>query len=860
MSEQGRFFDQFSPLAQRVLARTQKIADSTKRAVGSEHLLLALASIPRTVPYAMLKEHAITIEQIRLVLSLNNLWNHKKTGMTAEVKEVLKVAVHVAARSGSETIEPEHLLSAVVRQRTSRAFQVIARVGVDPRHLKMQLDQSLRAAEDFHIYVQPTSLEDKTPPDHVHEEDELLFEPMALFDQPSRPQAPAGKKILEEFTSNLTKLAREQKLDPLIGRQAEVERVMAILARRRKNNPVLVGEPGVGKTAIIEGIATRIASGNVPEFLLGAEVLQLDLALLVAGTMYRGQFEERLKRVIHELERRPKTIIFIDELHTLVGTGSAEGSMDAANILKPVLARGSIRLIGATTPEEYRRYIEKDSALERRFQTIIIEEPSAEQTYQILTGIRSKLEAHHGVKLTDDALDAAVWYATRYLHDRRLPDKAIDLLDEAAAGFRATRLAPTQSSLTEIKARLGNVRKEKETAIEDEQFHRAAALRRKEVRLIKKMDSLTRLAQQRSEPTVNRDAILRVTSRWTGIPVAQLGAFQSERMRTLGTVLRERVIAQDDAIQRVTAALKRTSLDLRDNRRPLGSFLFLGPTGVGKTELARQVAEHVFGVSDALIKLDMSEFMERHAIARLVGAPAGYIGYEDGGKLTELVRKRPYCLILFDEIEKAHPDFQHTLLQILEDGILTDAQGRRVSFRETILIMTSNLGTGELAHLDQFGFRQTGSPAEDQEEERFAKLVTTTEEHTKDFFRPEFLNRLDDIIVFRPLSQRAIESITRRELGLLQGRLLARGITLVVSPRVIRYLAEAGYNPEYGARPLRRALAELVENKIADQLIEAKGEETTWFRLSLKQGRLVWQNKPNGQYVQKATQTRTKSV
>lgn len=869
MSGQDRFFDQFSPQSRRVLARTQKIADSTKRAVGSEHLLLALASIPRTIPYAILKEYAITIEQIRLVLSLNNLWNHKKDGMTAEVKEVLKIAVHLAAHGGLEEVEPEHLLAAVVHQRTSRAFQVIARVGVDPRHLKMQLDQTLRSAEDFRIYVQPASFEDKpadatrqkeAEKDQLDTADDGFFDPMTLFEQSTRPQPPKGKKLLEEFTINLTRLAHEQQLDPLIGREREVERAMAILARRRKNNPVLVGEPGVGKTALVEGIASRIGAGLAPDFLKDAQVLQLDLALLVAGTMYRGQFEERLKRLIHELERHPQTIVFVDELHTLVGTGSAEGSMDAANILKPVLARGSIRLIGATTPDEYRRYIEKDSALERRFQVIPIDEPTPRETTRILEGLRPKLEAHHGVKVSDTALQAAVSYAVRYIHDRRLPDKAIDLIDEAAAGFRASRITVTDTTVTDSNAELDRLRLMKEKAIGQEQFDRAATLRRKELRLVKKIESQSRETSPIDEPQITETDILRITSRWTGIPEEQLGAFESERIRSLASALGERIIAQDDAITRVSAALKRSSLGLRDERRPLGSFLFLGPTGVGKTELARGVAAHMFGNREAFIKLDMSEFMERHAIARLIGAPAGYVGYEDGGKLTEVVRKRPYSLILFDEIEKAHPDFQHTLLQILEDGVLTDAQGRTVSFRETILILTSNLGPGEVMQHTDFGFRSAGRGAESEREAAYDQLASTTQEQVKDFFRPEFLNRLDDIIVFRPLALSALILITEREIAAIKDRLQARGIELNLSERAVKFLAEKGYNPEYGARSLKRVLAALIENKIADHLLTSGKSATHIFSIGLKRGELVWNVRRGTTHVQPISKTRTESL
>lgn len=834
MKDPRDIFQSFSAQAKKILTASQQVAESMDRGIGSEHLLIALAVTPQTIAHEVLKEYAISIEQIRLVLSLNNLWTRDEQGLSTEMKHVLKVALRLAAEFRHDQIEPEHLLLAITRLREARAYQVIARVGVDPEHIRRQLETMLATNSNLRMVIEPDldALHDFQDHDHDHDhshdepgfgQGSEHFHPMSEQEgvtSRTDPRTERKTKLLESYTTNLIARAKTGKLDPVIGREPELERLIHILARRTKNNPVLIGEPGVGKTAIVEGLANRIAEGNVPAILAGRRILQLDLALLVAGTMYRGQFEDRLKRLMEEVAKDTKVILFVDELHTVVGAGSAEGAMDASNILKPALARGELRLIGATTTEDYRRYIERDPALERRFQPIPVAEPSSEQTIEILQGIKSKYEAYHGVSIDDAALVAATELSMKYLHDRALPDKAIDLIDEAAAKKSLIEKREPENAIKALKTELAELTKKKEQAIGRESFTMAAKLRTAETALRDKLTA-AKDAIKVTRPIITREDIAHLVSTTSGIPLAHLIKSERGSLRDIEQRLAARVVGQSRATAAVAAAIKRAGSGISGSNRPLGSFLFLGPTGVGKTELARQLATQVFGTADAFIKLDMSEFMERHTVARLVGAPAGYVGYDDGGKLTDAVRRRPYSLILLDEIEKAHPDFQNLLLQILEDGTLTDAKGRTVSFAHTIIIMTSNLGSVEFSSVQALGFHETHHRTTEINE-RYEEITARVETTVKEYFAPEFINRLDGMIVFEPLTPASIAAIVDLQLTEFTTRLAAEGYQLQVTAAAKKQLATHGFDPEFGARPIRRLITQWIETPLADLIIDDK--------------------------------------
>ena len=655
-------------------------------------------------------------------------------------------------------------------------------------------------------------------------------------------EADKKNKALAEYTRDLTEAARSGKLDPVIGRDKEIQRVIQILSRRNKNNPVLIGEPGVGKTAIAEGLAERIASGDVPEELLDKRILSLDLSGMVAGTKYRGEFEERIKNTLNEVKKDGNVILFIDELHTIVGAGSAEGAVDAANILKPALSRGEIRVIGATTLNEYRKYIEKDAALERRFQPVTVGEPTPEATLEILKGLRDRYEAHHKLTITDEALDAAVQLSKRYIGDRFLPDKAIDLMDEAASQVRMT----AESSSPDLKAleeKISTLHREKNDAIAAQDFEKAAQLRDIEKNYQEQVDierENWRKSLSQNRGTVTADDIAKVVAGWTGIPVTRLTEDESMRLLKLEEKLHQRVVGQDDAVTAVAKAIRRSRVGLKDPKRPIGSFLFLGPTGVGKTELCKTLAEAMFGDENAMVRIDMSEYMEKHTVSRLIGSPPGYVGHEEGGQLTEKVRRKPYSVVLFDEIEKAHEDVWNILLQILEDGVVTDSQGRRVDFKNTVIVMTSNVGARNItADGAKLGFDGKEKDETESDEARFARIREAVMTDLKHTFRPEFLNRIDEIIVFRQLTQENIVEIARRMLAVTGKRMAQQGITLAMDDDAVEALAKDGFDPQYGARPLRRAIQNQVEDVVAEQMLEGQLKSGDTARICLRDGKVV---------------------
>ena len=655
-------------------------------------------------------------------------------------------------------------------------------------------------------------------------------------------EADKKNKALAEYTRDLTEAARSGKLDPVIGRDKEIQRVIQILSRRSKNNPVLIGEAGVGKTAIAEGLAERIASGDVPEELLDKRILSLDLSGMVAGTKYRGEFEERIKNTLNEVKKDGNVILFIDELHTIVGAGSAEGAVDAANILKPALSRGEIRVIGATTLNEYRKYIEKDAALERRFQPVTVGEPTPEATLEILKGLRDRYEAHHKLTITDEALDAAVQLSKRYIGDRFLPDKAIDLMDEAASQVRMT----AESSSPDLKAleeKISTLHREKNDAIAAQDFEKAAQLRDIEKNYQEQVDierENWRKSLSQNRGTVTADDIAKVVAGWTGIPVTRLTEDESMRLLKLEEKLHQRVVGQDDAVTAVAKAIRRSRVGLKDPKRPIGSFLFLGPTGVGKTELCKTLAEAMFGDENAMVRIDMSEYMEKHTVSRLIGSPPGYVGHEEGGQLTEKVRRKPYSVVLFDEIEKAHEDVWNILLQILEDGVVTDSQGRRVDFKNTVIVMTSNVGARNItADAAKLGFDGKEKDETESDEARFARIREAVMTDLKHTFRPEFLNRIDEIIVFRQLTQENIVEIARRMLAITGKRMAQQGITLAMDDDAVEALAKDGFDPQYGARPLRRAIQNQVEDAVAEQMLEGQLKSGDTARICLRDGKVV---------------------
>ena len=780
--------DRFSKRARKVLTMAQEEAQRLNHNyIGTEHLLLGLVKEDQGVAVKVLRE--LGVEPIQVIRAIEKAVGrgdrppYGKPTLAPRTKRVIELAVEEARLMGHQYIGTEHLLLGLVREGEGIAVNVLRSLGVSLDRVRTQTARSLLESEQ---HQESKRQESKTP-------------------------------LIDQLGLDLTQQAQEDKLDPVIGRQKEIERVIQILSRRTKNNPALIGEPGVGKTAIVEGLAQRIIAGDAPESLLDKRLLMLDVGSLVAGTMYRGQFEERLKKVIEEI-KDSGAILFIDEVHMLVGAGSAGSAVDAANILKPALARGEVQCIGATTLDEYRRYIEGDASLERRFQPVVVEEPSIEETVTILQGVRPVYEEHHRLEITNEALEAAAQLSARYVADRYLPDKAIDLVDEAASRVRMYK-SPEAASLREAFVNLKVLQKEKADAISEERFDEAIDLRYREVELRHQMDQMRSgwdaLAQR---PRVTAEDIAEVVAMWTGVPVRRIAGEESERLLQMEKALHERVVGQDEAVRAISKAVRRARAGLKDPKRPIGTFMLLGPTGVGKTLLAKTLAEYLFGSDEALIKLDMSEFMERHNVSRLVGAPPGYVGYEEGGQLTEAVRRRPYCVVLLDEIEKAHPEAHNMLLQIMEDGHLSDAKGRRVDFRNAILILTSNVGANLIKRASKLGFAFTadGDVKREQDYESMRERVTDA---LKQSFRPEFINRLDGVMVFRHLTREELTHIVDLELKRVYMQLNENEIVLELTPEAKLFLAEEGYDPDYGARPLRRVVTDLVEDRLSEGML-----------------------------------------
>ncbi len=785
----------FTPRAQQVLALARKEADRfNHNYVGTEHLLLGLIKLGQGVAVNVLQKMGLDLETVRMEVE-KHVGSHPETKMvgnipyTPRVKKVLALAGKEAKALNHSYVGTEHILLGLLREGEGVAARVLKSLEVDIERTRNEILKELDP--NF------------TPPESEAES----------------PQEGNKKDVktpaLRAFGRDLTELAKKGELDPVIGRKNEIERVIQILCRRTKNNPVLLGEAGVGKTAIVEGLAQEIGTGNVPELLRDKRVITLDLALMVAGTKYRGQFEERIKAVMDEIRRSKNVILFIDELHTIVGAGSAEGAMDASNIIKPALSRGELQCVGATTLNEYRKYIEKDAALERRFQTVKVEAPSVEEAVQILRGLRPKYEAHHKARLTDEALDASVRLSDRYLTGRFLPDKAIDVMDEAGARARINAMT-RPPDVKEIEKEIETIRADKEAAIKAQDFEKAAALRDSEKQTKDKLERiLTEWREQREERevVVTADDIMHIVSRWTGVPLSRMEQKEAQKLLKMEEELRTRVIGQDEAVIAISKALRRSRADLKDPRRPIGSFIFLGPTGVGKTFLARSLAEFMFGDSDALIQIDMSEYMEKFTASRLIGSPPGYVGYEEGGQLSEAVRRRPYSVVLFDEVEKAHPDVMHLLLQILEEGKITDSLGRKIDFRNTIIIMTSNVGAELIKRQTSLGF---GAIAGNESYEQMRDKIL---EESKRTFKPEFLNRLDDMIVFHTLGRPDLAKIVNLEVAKVVDRIGTKSIKVILDASAVEFLIDKGYDPTYGARPMRRAVEKFLEDPLAEELL-----------------------------------------
>ena len=811
--------NKFTPRAEEALRLSQEAAEEMGHGyVGSEHLLLGLIREEEGIAHRVLSEYGVTDEMVCDVLQRSVGKGLSGTapsqGLTPRAKSVVELAVSEAARMGSSYIGTEHLLMGILREGGNMALRILRTMGVDPKKMYSSIVQKLN--DTPHTVTSGASTANR--------------------------ESDKKNKTLAEFTRDLTEAARAGKLDPVIGREKEIQRVIQILSRRTKNNPVLIGEPGVGKTAIAEGLAERIASGDVPEELLDKKILSLDLSGMVAGTKYRGEFEERIKNTLAEVKKAGNVILFIDELHTIVGAGSAEGAVDAANIIKPALGRGEIRVVGATTLNEYRKYIEKDAALERRFQPVTVGEPTPEATLEILKGLRDKYESHHKLTITDEALEAAVQLSKRYIGDRFLPDKAIDLMDEAASQVRMTAEA-SSPDLKALEEKITALHREKTEAVAAQDFEKAAQLRDIEKNYqeqveIERDNWRKQLAQNRGNVTA--DDVAKVVAGWTGIPVTRLTEDESMRLLKLEEKLHQRVVGQDEAVNAVAKAIRRSRVGLKDPKRPIGSFLFLGPTGVGKTELCKTLAEAMFGDENAMVRIDMSEYMEKHTVSRLVGSPPGYVGHEEGGQLTEKVRRKPYSVVLFDEIEKAHEDVWNILLQILEDGIVTDSQGRKVDFKNTIIVMTSNVGAKNItADAARLGFDGSEKGEKESEEVRFDRIRDAVMADLKRTFRPEFLNRIDEIIVFRQLTEDNIRQIARRMLDVTGARMAQQGITLAADDDAVAELARDGFDPQYGARPLRRAIQSMVEDAVAEKMLEGQLKSGDTAHVRLRDGKVV---------------------
>jgi len=814
-------FDKFTERARRVLTLAQEEAQRFNHSyIGTEHLLLGLVREGDGVAAKVLANLGVELNKVRsaveFIIGRGDRQASGEIGLTPRAKKVIELAVDEARRLQHSYIGTEHLLLGLVREGEGIAAGVLESLGVNLERVRAETQR-------------------------------ILAQSQPQGGQPAGQAAAAGGRTvrtptLDQLGVDLTAMARAGQLDPIVGRDGEIERVIQILSRRTKNNPVLIGEPGVGKTAIAEGLAHRIIAGDVPDTLVGKRMLTLDIGLLVAGTKYRGEFEERLKKVIEEIKSAGNCVLFIDELHMLVGAGAAEGAVDAANILKPALARGEIQAIGATTLDEYRKHIERDAALERRFQPVKVEEPNVEDTIRILEGVRPAYEEHHKLRISDEAVRAAAELSSRYVSDRFLPDKAIDLIDEAAARVRIRRHA-TPPSVREVQSGLEALRREKDQAIANQQYEYAAELREREVRLQSQLEELEQeLEESRGtdQPVVAEDDIRDVISQWTGVPLSRIAAEESKRLLEMEQYLKDKVIGQDEAVEAVARAVRRASAGLKDPKRPIGVFMFLGPTGVGKTYMAEMLGEFMFGSRDNIVRIDMSEFMEKHTISRLVGSPPGYVGYDDGGQLTDLVRRKSYCLILLDEIEKAHPDVFNMLLQIFDDGHLSDAKGRKVDFRNTIIIMTSNVGSDLIRKDSRVGFA-TAQDDVKTAEDAYKRMKGRVEEEMKRVFRPEFLNRIDQSVVFRALQPEHIREIVNLELEDLRDNLKAKGMFLAVSDALLDHLGSEGFDPVFGARPLRRVIQNQIEDPLSDAVLQDRYSEGDTIRVDFVESEITFQ-------------------
>ncbi len=794
--------ERFTQRARRVLSLAHQEAERMRQNyIGTEHLLLGLIREEGGVAGRVLRELGLEPDRVQeMVERLTGTSNYRggKLDLSPGTQQVLEHAVDEARRMGHHYIGTEHLLLGLVRYGEGVAVDVLRRMGVTPDQIRRQTRRVLQESSATRRTTQ-----DKQSP------------------QPQEKQRPKTP-LVDQLAVDLTTLAEESKLDPVIGRQMEIERVIQILARRTKNNPALIGEPGVGKTAIVEGLAQRIIEGDVPAPLLDKRVLQLDVGSLVAGTMYRGQFEERLKRVIDEL-KSAGAILFIDEVHMLVGAGAAGSSVDAANILKPALSRGELQVIGATTLDEYRKHIESDAALERRFQPVMVEEPNIDETIEILRGVRSAYEEHHRLTISDDALDAAARLSARYVTERFLPDKAIDLIDESSSRVRMYK-SPAAKTAKDLVDQLREIRQNHSLALEDGRYEDAQEILERQEGLENQLERLRTGWDRSSSPVVTSQDIAEVVSMWTGVPVMQVAQEESQRLLKMEDDLREHIIGQEEAIEAISKAVRRARAGLKDPRRPIGSFVFLGPTGVGKTELTKALARFLFGSEEALVQLDMSEFMERHSVSRLVGAPPGYVGYEEAGQLTEALRRRPYSIVVFDEIEKAHPEAHNMLLQIMEEGHLSDARGRKVDFRNALIVMTSNVGADMIKRQTSLGFNLKHDE-ETEEKLAYQDMRKKLMDSLKRVFRPEFINRVDAIIVFRALSKDDIKQIVQLEIKKVSERLEEHSIVINITPAALDLIAEQGYDPEMGARPLKRVIQQKVEDRLSDALLSGEVED-----------------------------------
>ncbi|MFH1854439.1 MAG: ATP-dependent Clp protease ATP-binding subunit [Candidatus Omnitrophota bacterium] len=814
-------FNRFTERARKVILLAKEEAKRFNHDyIGTEHILLGLIREGEGVAAVVLQKIGLSLQQIRLEIE-----KIVKPGpstvvsgdipFTPKAKKAIELSGEEARALGHNYIGTEHILLGLIKEGEGMASQVLLNLGLDLDKVRREIAELLGSATPG--FMGGTS-------------------PQSGAGYGPGAKASSKTPALDAFGRNLTQLARENKLDPVIGRQNEIERVIQILSRRTKNNPVLLGEAGVGKTAIVEGLAQKIVNGDIPEILKGKKVIILDLALMVAGTKYRGQFEERIKAIMDEIKRSENIIMFIDELHTLVGAGGAEGAIDASNILKPALSRGEIQCIGATTFDEYRKYIEKDAALERRFQTIMVDPPTVKETIEILKGLRDRYEAHHKVEITDDALEAASKLSDRYIAGRFLPDKAIDLMDEAGAKARLSVMTAPQE-IKDVEDQTENIRKEKDAAIKNQDFEKAAHLRDEEKEARKKLEKIRqewKKSRMEARPKVDEELISNIVSKWTGIPIVRLEEKESARLLKMEEELHVRIVGQDEAITVIAKAVRRSRAGIKNPKRPIGSFIFLGPTGVGKTHLGRVLAEFMFGDDNALIQLDMSEYMEKFNVSRLVGAPPGYVGYEEGGQLTEKVRRRPYAVVLLDEIEKAHPDVFNILLQVLEDGRLTDSLGRKVDFRNTVLIMTSNVGADIFRKQGSIGFKS------EKKEITYKDTKERLLEQVKKTFKPEFLNRIDDIIVFHGLTKEHLYTIVDIELNEVKDRLKEQNISIEIDRKAKDLLIEKGFDPMFGARPLKRTIQRLLEDPLAEEIISNNFDREKTIKVTEKNGKLVF--------------------